>query len=76
MWSIADGGSQTVVTDGENKHKYEKCALRLMIVVCMVVLVISISNQKNIQAVKYGAASKKARVKKDVKSKVVAKKWL
>ena len=31
---------------------------------------------KNSQAVKKGAAPKKAMVKKDVKSKVVAKKWL
>ena len=31
---------------------------------------------KNSQAVKKGAAPKKAMVKKDVKSKVAAKKWL
>ena len=31
---------------------------------------------KNSQAVKKGVASKKARVKKDVKSKVASKKWL
>ena len=31
---------------------------------------------KNSQAVKQGAAPKKAMVKKDVKSKVAAKKWL
>ena len=31
---------------------------------------------KNSQAVKIGAAPKKAMVKKDVKSKVAAKKWL
>ena len=36
-----------------------------------------ISNQKQpMQAVKKGAAPKKAMVKKDVKSKVAAKKWL
>ena len=34
-----------------------------------------ISNQKNSLAVKKDAASKKARVKKDMKSKVAAKKW-
>ena len=31
---------------------------------------------KNSQAVKKGASPKKAKVKKDVKSKVAAKKWL
>ena len=36
----------------------------------------SINLIKNSQAVKKGAAPKKAMVKKDVKSKVAAKKWL
>ena len=36
---------------------------------------VNVSNQ-NSQAVKKGAAPKKAMVKQDVKSKVAAKKWL
>ena len=40
------------------------------------VIMCSIYLIKNSQTVKKGAAPKKAMVKKDVKSKVVAKKWL
>ena len=45
----------------------------LLIVTCDAMLYNLI---KNSQAVKKGAAPKKAMVKKDVKSKVAAKKWL
>ena len=41
-----------------------------------VIVIYLLSNQKNSQAVKKGAAPKNAMVKKDVKSKVAAKKWL
>ena len=40
------------------------------------IVVVNVYLIKNSQAVKKGAASKNAMVKKDVKSKVAAKKWL
>ena len=54
------------------------CSCTIIIIYNIEIVSITDNNNliKNSQAVKKGAAPKKAMVKKDVKSKVAAKKWL
>ena len=56
--------------------KFEKVRLKVASHGMTVVFVLTVSNTKQPSCKKKSAALKKAMVKKDVKSKVAAKKWL